>query len=438
MENKFKRSLIHLQDKNTHEFIIEAIQAVENLFSEIWLKEMSGHRLQILWGRRDSLATTELFFLGKAILKLSTDNRRWLESTARDIKKDAASSHGLITEIITIGALSTDGGLIKPCPQSNPIYDYEIEFETGYKHKVSIKNFDITIHEKAFQKRSEIIRKTFKNFLERSRSSGRMHVLLEHHILTDDLMLEICCRIVFSFKEHGNYPGKNNSYHLFYYPINDFESEALHPVSDIVQITARQHYNENRNITDKIDKANKQLLSDPQNPKEIKQLIIRLGASADFDIICRHIDKISDDWEFRGFDFIQVYQPQVVDDIKCNKSSICTSVYFGDKLFYPDSSSMVEKIKNTRIVKMEFAAGSISFKSIPMSFENNGIPTGLTLNSFYNFQQGDVYLKSKLMEGARYEGTMSRVYPGVVTHLVIKDMTISPIVYTKEERLLII
>lgn len=437
MNNRFKRSIHHLEDKNSTETIINTLQAVEDLFTETWLNENNGNRLQILWARRDHLSTTELFFLGRAIVKLSRDNRTWLESTAREIKKDSASSHGLITEIITIGSLSIEDGVIKPCPKSNPLYDYEISFSTGYKYKVSIKNYDITIHEKAFKERCDIIRKTFINFLKRKESSGKIHVILENDILTTELLFNICCTIIFKFNNHGVYEVGNRRCIIFFNPLDEFKSSELNPSSDIVQITARKHFNENRNITDKIDKVNKQLFSDPEDHKSIKQLIIRLGATADFDLICNHIGKISSDWQRRGYDLVQVFQPQVVDDIENNKTSICTSLYLGDEMFYPLDQHMEEKMKKIKPFKMEFPTSSISMQSIPISFVTDTGKMNINLRPFYSYQQGDIYLKLKNNNDS-YEGNLSRLYSGVLTHLVFKNVTISPIIFTKEDRLLIV
>lgn len=433
MKNKFNRSLEHLAPDSSPEKIIESIQAVAELFSNTWLNESGGHRLQILWARRDYLSTTELYCFGKAILKLSQDNRRWLESTAKEIKKDASSSHGLITEIITIGALSTDGGVIKPCPSSNPVFDYEISFDTGYKQKVSVKNFDISIHEKAFRKKCEIIRKTFKKFLARTHSSGKLFVILEHDILTDELLNNICLNIAFKIEKYGFYTVENGRYSVAYQPFNEFEAEQLDVGSDIVQVMAKQHFNETRNIKDKIDEAIKRLRSAPTDDTSIKQLVIRLGATTDFDQICRHLDKVSADYERRGFDFIQVFQPQVVGDLETNKTSICTSLYVGDQMFFPQTSNLEEKIKNFRIVKMEFPVGSVSMQSIPLSLINEGVQTGINIRTFYNYQQGDIYLKV-----SRYEENLSNIYPGVMTHLVFDNMMFSPILFAQEERLLIV
>ena len=437
MKNKFNRSVEHLTRDNSPEKIVNSIQAVSDLFSDTWLNEDGGHRLQILWARRDYLSTTELYCFGEAILKLSQDNRKWLESTAKEIKKDAASSHGLITEIITIGALSTDDGVIKPCPSSNPVYDYEISFDTGYKHKISVKNFDISIHEKAFREKCEIIRKTFKKFLSRTHSSGKLFIILEHDILTDELLNNICLNIAFKIDRYGLYSVENGRYSIAYHHISEFDAEQLHAGSDLVQVMAKQHFNENRNITDKIDKANKQLLADPSDDKSIKQLVIRLGATTDFDVVSRHIDKIAEDYERRGFDFIQVFQPQVVGDLETNKTSICTSFYFGNEMLYPPTSNMEEKIKNTKVVKMKLPAGSVSLQSIPLSFIKEGVQTGINLRSFYSYQQGDIYLKLK-KKNYKYEGSLSSTYPGIITHLVFENMTVSPVLFAQEGRLLIV
>ncbi|HFU8029829.1 TPA: hypothetical protein ACH7EX_004516, partial [Escherichia coli] len=184
MNNKFNRAIEHLINPGSPEEVINAIQAVEDLFSLAWLSKQEGHRLQTLWSRLDSLSTSELYRLGKSIINLSVKNKKWLEATAKEIKKDTDSSHGLLTEMIIIGSLSTELGTITPCPKSFKIYDYIVDFGNESRHKVSIKNYDITKHEKDFNNRCELIRITFKNHLESMKLSGGLMVLLEHDILT--------------------------------------------------------------------------------------------------------------------------------------------------------------------------------------------------------------------------------------------------------------
>ncbi|AZT39661.1 hypothetical protein ELZ88_24325 (plasmid) [Salmonella enterica subsp. enterica serovar Karamoja] len=86
----------------TRENVQETIESVAELFTADWLNQPDAHRFQILWQRRDPLASTELYALGRAICQLRGKNLAWLKSSARDIKKGTTNAHGLITEIVTI------------------------------------------------------------------------------------------------------------------------------------------------------------------------------------------------------------------------------------------------------------------------------------------------------------------------------------------------
>ncbi|HCQ7112203.1 TPA: hypothetical protein OL713_004626 [Enterobacter hormaechei] len=76
MNNKFNRAIEHLIKSTSSEEVINAIQAVEDLFSLAWLSKQEGHRLQKLWARRDVLSTSELYSLGKSIINLSVNNKK--------------------------------------------------------------------------------------------------------------------------------------------------------------------------------------------------------------------------------------------------------------------------------------------------------------------------------------------------------------------------
>ncbi|MDR0807127.1 MAG: hypothetical protein LBN41_10370 [Enterobacteriaceae bacterium] len=437
MNNKFNRAIEHLINSSTSEEVINSIQAVEDLFSLTWLSKQEGHRLQMLWARRDVLSTSELYSLGKSIIKLSINNKKWLDATAKEIKKDADSSHGLITEMIIIGSLSTALGVITPCPKSFKIYDYTVDFETGFRHKVSIKNYDITKHEKEFNKRSEIIRCTFKNYLKARGLSGRLTVLLEHETLTDELTREICFFITFKMKDYNFYPFSNGSGGIGFHEIDEFDKKTLVSPSDTILIIAKHHFNEQRNIIDKINEANDKLLSDPDDPKSLKQLVIRLGSTANIEMINDHLTKLGADWERCGFDLYFLFQPQVVSDIEKDSTMITTSIKHGVKGFFPATSDIKNKLENMKSLKMEFGIGAISSESSPMILMINGTQTDISIKSHYVFQKGDLYLRAE-KKGSGYEGSLAKMAPGIITHSVFDNMTISPICYSQDDRVLII
>lgn len=437
MNNKFNRAIDHLINSTNSEDVINAIHAVEDLFSLAWLSKQEGHRLQVLWARRDVLSTSELYSLGKSIINLSVNNRKWLNANAKEIKKDNDSSHGLLSEIIIIGSLSTECGVITPCPKSFKIYDYTVDFETGFRHKVSIKNYDITKHEKDFNKRSETIRAAFKNHLKTRGVSGRLTVLLEQDILTDELTREICFFIIFKMKDHGFYKFSNGNSGIGFHEINEFDKNKLVSPSDTILIIAKHHFNEQRNIIDKINEANDKLLSDPDDPKSLKQLVIRLGSSANIQIISDHLTKLADDWENCGFDLYFLFQPQVVSDIEKNSTMITTSIKRGVKGFFPATSDVKSKLENMKSLKMEFGIGAISSEGSPMILMVNDTQTNISIKSHYVFQKGDLYLRAEKKRNG-YEGSLAKMAPGIITHAVFDNMTISPICYSQDDRVLII
>jgi hypothetical protein len=439
MSNKFRRAIDHLTDSSNPEKVISAIQAVEDLFSKEWLIKGDAHRLQVLWARRDALSTSELYSLGKSIIKLSVDNRGWLEANAKEIKKNKDNSHGLLSEIIIIGSLSTDNGVITPCPKSFKLYDYTVDFDTGYKYKVSIKNFDITKHEKEFKKRCEIIRSTFKNHIKNNKLSGRLTVILEHDFLSEELTKEICFFIVFKMNDFGFYPMENLRGGIGFHEINECDKSILVNPSDIVIVIAKHHFNEQRNIIDKINNVNAQLLLDNNESTSLKQLIIRLGSSANIELINKHMNMLADidHWDQCGFDLYFLFQPQVVVDTKENCTMISTSIKNGGKSFHPLDTNIKNKIENLRMLQMEFGIGTINPQSTPLTLVVNNSPKDLNLTSHYVYQKGDLFIRAVKNKNS-FMGNLSKIGPGVKTHLVFNDFTLSPVIYSEEDRLLII
>lgn len=437
MNNKYRRSIRHLVKTSSSETIINAIQAVEDLFSSSWLEQQNGHRLQILWAKQDHISTSELYALGKSILKLSIYNRQWLETTAREIKRNANSCHGLLTEIIIIGSLSTEGGVVKPCKKSNPLYDYTIDFDTGYQYKVSIKNFDTSIHEKEFNKQSGIIRKAFKNWLKQKNKSGNLIVILEHDLLTKNLVEVICCFIVFTLDKPGSYPLLQGRITIIFSLLDEIDSRKLLSPSDKVLIMSKQHYNEQRNIKNKIKQAHDDLQKDPDDEKSFKQLIIRLGASTNINLMNKYMEELASDWECCGFDLYMLLQPTISSDVKEGTTQILTTVYNGGKSFYPISSNIINKYENIKLFKIEFGVGGISLSKAPMMLMHNNISTGIDLSAFYTYQKGDLYVEAERVDN-QYLVETSMVAPGVLYHSVVKNIVYSPIYFPDDDNLLII
>ena len=435
MDNKFCRAVEHLTKTSDLESVLSSLEAVEDLFTEKWLNLDGDHRLQQLWHRRDRLATSELYAFGKAIKRLEEHNRTWLESSANEIKKNTNTSHGLITEIIVIGSLSTKEGVVAPCPKSYPIYDYTINFKSDFKYKVSIKNFDISIHEKAFKNRCGIIRKTFKNHLRSTNRSGTLQIISSEGVLTEETVEYICSFIVFNMKEYGVYPLEKYRIALNFQEISWFENERLVYPSDTVMILAKQHHNEQRNIESKITSANRSMLKDHSDRTSIKKLIIRLGETTDIKRVKSYIEGLAEDYENCGFDICLVLQPVVASDSE--STQIVNTFHYVMKRYSLSPDNLPEKLGNMGLFTMELGVGSLSTQEVPLVLMDGDTPKDIELSDYYVYQQGDIYQSMKQDKNGYYS-ELEQPIPGVTVHAVYKNVVIKPVVFGSENKLMIV
>ncbi|MBO1897622.1 hypothetical protein HNW13_017945 [Shewanella sp. BF02_Schw] len=345
------------------------------------------------------------------------------------------TSHGLITEIITIGSLSSEDGIITPCTKSYETYDYTIESKSGYKYKVSIKNFDISVHERAFIEESKIINKMFQNLLQHYQMSGSLRLVCEIS-LTRKMTLDICIFIASSIKSYGHF------YPIYgcmvsFVPLYGYDSSLLVNGSGTVTVLSKQHRNEQRNIESKIKSANDKMLKDPVDANSIKQLVIRLGETTDINRIKSFIQDIADDYERCGFDMCLIFQSSVVADLKDNTSNINTTIAPIGRSFYPETESIKEKLKNIGFITMSLGIGTVSTGSMPLKLVVDGQLDEGDVSNYYVLQQGDIYLKMK-KDASGLSAVLSHPAPGIAVHAVHENFTIKGAVFPVNNKLLIV
>lgn len=437
MDNKFGRAIEHLTKTSDLSSILNALQNVEDLFTEDWLNKNGGHRLQKLWARRDHLSSSELYSFGKAINKLGKKNRTWLESTAREIKKNAQTSHGLITEIITIGSFSIEKGEITPCNKSFPIYDYTVDYNSGYKYKVSIKNFDISVHEKKFNDICGIIRKTFQNYLKTKNISGSLTIVFEQSTITQETLIDICCHIALKMNGYGVYDCYDLGIKIIFQKLDAYDKKQLKHPSDTVLILAKQHPNEQRNVESKIKSANDSMLKDTIDNMSIKKLIIRLGETTDINRIKKYLENIAEDYENCGFDMCLIFQPTVASDVENASTTIVTTLYPITRSFSPLSENIEEKLNHVDILQLELGIGLLSTQHVPLTLTNGDNSADIDLSEYYVYQKGDIYLQMK-KNGSSYNADLAQPASGIKVHAVFKNTIIQPIIFPSNNKLLIV
>ncbi len=135
----------------THKDFSEYREYVASLFNLIWLEQAGTHRLRKIWRRTDELAKIEVASLGFFIEQLYGQHKKWLTDTARAIRNQTQTAHGLIFEIVTLGSLAARGMNIQPMKKNHPAYDAEVTGQDGNLLRVSIKNHDLSMHEARFR-----------------------------------------------------------------------------------------------------------------------------------------------------------------------------------------------------------------------------------------------------------------------------------------------
>lgn len=433
MNEKFNRTIEHLEKNGSMDFIISAFHAVEILFTSEWLLKDDGHRLQQLWrANHNSLGNTELFVLGRAILKLNDKNKSWLESTAREIKKNIDSSHGLITEIIAIGSISSINGDITPAKQSHPGYDFSIGPLDSYHYKISLKNFDISKHKHKFQKNSDLIRKTFLEFLKRTKTSGFLQIIINQYP-TDEILFNICCYICFSLKPRDFKKHEDKDYTIEYSPIANEDIKTLVSPSDKVLIICPQHYNEQRNLECKIKLANKNMHEKiVHNEHAASILMIRLNETADIIRLKNYAEILMSDKENCGFDIVLMYQSSVTTDLENNSKTIAFNAQF--------ATSNTQKILNVQSklgpVAINLGIGLLSSQPIYNSYVTDGKVSDVDLKEYYVYQKGNICHQLKERNNS-YSGNFKSSIPGVYRSFKFSNVIMSE-TFPESETLLII
>lgn len=422
MPDRFGRDTSHLYDPTgvkPPEFAVDCLAAVEELFGKSWLegdKGHLGHRLQILWKRKDWLATNELFGLGKTILELSTSHQKWLNSTARKIKSGIENSHGFITEILTCGSIRAKLGEVSPAPGNQKGYDFAVNFPSGFKYLISIKSQTMSQHETEFHRLGDELRSALS---ERANELGKCAGMILHsksHIEPETF--EFLTNFVRkTIKRYDRYTYKECEVRFFELDRSK-ESYASSMMSSSLLIYCPQHRNELKNAKDKLIKAGENMRAQlPRSDKYFRFLWIRVHSSTDVATLkkaCKLM--LEEHWHDYGFDAAIFLQPTVVR--KGSNSIINT--YFAPvmaELHQGFNSAVAEG--RVGMLTIEAPVGDISLKPSELYLHSNQGRT-IAPEGNYIYQKADYYHLLR-QEGDAFVGEFSSPASGIRRHLVYKD-----------------
>lgn len=411
MNNDFKRSAHHLDPAKSKVYLRD----VADLFGEKWLGENDGHRLQILWSRKDHLATTELFGLGLAINKLKGKHKNWLTGLANNIKRQPANAHGFLAELIVCSLFVSDDAVVRPAKKNSPGYDLEIEFEGGFKHLYSIKNHDISLHERKYQLRCAELKAAFSNRMQELKVHGALRIISDRY-LEDAAFDRIIDFVSVHLKEKKTYTYLGGAMQIYFVELDAQGSPfATSHFSSEVIVISPIHRNELKNQIDRLRKAVENIAKHvPESENYFRWLWMRVHSSADVAALKKAAVEFFKDESSKGLDGVILIQPSVVRN---GDSSQVHTVF--DIAARTDHQGFARSVMRGKMpTKLEFPVGSFG-QTPPEVVLQTPMGSIKVSSGQYFFQRTDYYVKAnKTPDG--WLGEMKSPAAGVQFHSVVE------------------
>ncbi|HEX7913907.1 MAG TPA: hypothetical protein VF534_38325 [Paraburkholderia sp.] len=390
-----------------------SLTTVEQSFGLDWLAASGGaHKLQRLWQRSDSLATIELVTLGNALGLVKTIDSVWLIDRIADIKRSNATSHGHLFEILGIAMLARAGMQVRPTRGNLPGVDALVSFADGFEMRLSMKNHDISDHERFFRERSLKTRMHVQKLL-RGKSSSAQVLIETSECLTEPDWVRVE-NFITAIPTVTSQPYKREAIpKKVAVEISTLAPQAGGPAlatthfSDTFIAISTHHKNEQKNFLDKVYKATTNLRKHATRSEHTANVVfMRLHPTASLnDIETYARELLSDSESDPGVDAMLLYQPSVTrrDDL----SSVTHHLRFITSSRYPNAG---HQFKLAALIGL--ASSESSHNELHSS---NG--SKLVLEGKYMYQSGDhYYLAQATADG--FSANLTAIAPGILVHAV--------------------
>lgn len=421
---------------------LSALQNIINYFGEQYLTDHKSNRLQRLWKRTDSLATNELFILGKSLEKFKNENDiRWLKNTIRKIKKDKDDKHGFFTEIVFYGMFSFHDSQIEPAKGNNPGYDFSIKLPNDVRLLISIKNIGISNAYRKFRENCNKLRELWRQRLERDKKNLALTILSKKPLCNKDFY--DLTKFISSDIHLVHKPDYiDNQIEISIGDIPYHKNKLCpYPASDTVVVCCPSPDPEKKRYAKKLlDAASNLKKNTKSDDKTLRIIFIKMHTSADYALIEDQINNLvigkdfyqNDDGSFfvpkdsnSEVDGIICYQPSYVRNSK-NKSLIS---HFIQPIINPKSAILMngsDWFRFNPILGIPITSQD-RLRLISTSPSNDNRPTITTFeekittslaHSSYVFQRGDIYLWAEPQRDGELTATVGSPSVGVMKHSV--------------------
>jgi hypothetical protein len=233
-----------------------------SVFTKDWLAGAGENPVQVLWTRKDDLATIELVLLGNAVHRLQLVDPRWVKHQVEKIKgQNRNERQGALFELLALSLFDGDGVQVKP--GDNPGYDGTVFLPENVAIRVSLKSFGLSTHQRYFNEQSAKIEAQLVAGLRQrgiipvtfSAAATRYPGQHEWSLLNDELsrILDAYHRTSMTFPQQFTIL---DAWKGVIVPLpEDLGTFSSNYTSYTFVTMAPYHQNEHKNLTDKLDDA---------------------------------------------------------------------------------------------------------------------------------------------------------------------------------------
>lgn len=395
-------------EQSTH-----SLTMVEESFGLDWLAASNGtHKLQRLWQRSDSLATIELITLGDAIALVKAIDSAWVTDRITDIKTSNATSHGHLFEVLGIAMLARAGMQVRPTRGNLPGVDALVSFADGFEVRLSMKNHDISDHERFFRERSLKTRMSVQKSLREKGSSAQVLIdalecLTEPDWARVENFISAIPTVTSQPYKGEAIPKKVAVGISTLAPQAGAQALAATHFSDTFIAISPHHKNEQKNFLDKVYKATVNLRKHATRSEHTANAVfMRLHPTASLNDIETYARELLNDNESDpGVDAVLLYQPSVTR--RDGQSFVTHHFRFITSSRYLTPGHQFNLAALIGLVSSESSHNELH--------SSNG--SKLVLDGKYMYQSGDhYYLAQETADG--FSANLAAIAPGILTHAV--------------------
>lgn len=397
------------------------LKAVVDAFGEGWLSDPTGtHALQALWNRKDFLATNELLTLGYSITRLKA-HTAWLKVQLTKSKgNDLNNSRGALFELIGLGMFESDDFEVVPAPDGFPGIDGSLHFKNGAKLRLSLKNYDVSVHHRAFlQKSAEIWKWLQERLLHDARPPLQVLAFSQDKTPSDTDWKELV-----GILEKGLTEYKGSAFALVLAPWlvtfsrlgNDHGEFARSPPSASLLVAAKYHENEERNLLSKLDAARANLEKHTKAENEGAAIFIRMPPDASIHAALNWSNAYLDENQVSPLGAVILYQPVVTSDQKARTTGISFHVAVAP------GRALERWRERSAIVGPAFELAPLIGRPV-LAPPIQKIVIGqreVVIEGFYTFQKGNLFVKAVEEAPGRLSGEVRQIGDGVFVHTVFE------------------